>query len=30
MSWSLGSVIREQARRRGDGPMITNGSCTIT
>ena len=30
MSWSLGGVIREQARRRGDGPMITFGARTIT
>ena len=30
MSWSLGGVIREQARRRGDGPMLTYGSRTIT
>ena len=30
MSWSLGSVIREQARRRGDSPMLTYGSRTIT
>jgi hypothetical protein len=30
MSWSLGGVIREQARRRGGGPMITYGTRTIT
>src|SRR5262245_37125766 len=30
MAWSLGGVIREQARRRGDRPMITYGSRTIT
>ena len=30
MAWSLGDVIREQARRRGDGPMITYGARTIT
>jgi acyl-CoA synthetase (AMP-forming)/AMP-acid ligase II len=30
MAWSLGGVIREQARRRGDGPMITYGARTIT
>ena len=30
MSWSLGGVIREQARRRGDGPMLTYGARTIT
>jgi long-chain acyl-CoA synthetase len=30
MAWSLGGVIREQARRRGDRPMITYGRRTIT
>ena len=30
MAWSLGGVIREQARRRGDRPMITYGTRTIT
>jgi acyl-CoA synthetase (AMP-forming)/AMP-acid ligase II len=30
MPWSLGDVIREQARRRGDGPMMTYGTRTIT
>jgi acyl-CoA synthetase (AMP-forming)/AMP-acid ligase II len=30
MAWSLGGVIREQAHRRGDRPMITYGSRTIT
>ena len=30
MGWSLGGVIREQARRCGDRPMITYGARTIT
>jgi len=30
MSWSLGDVIREQARVHGDRPMITYGTRTIT
>jgi long-chain acyl-CoA synthetase len=30
MSWSLGGIIREHARRRGDRPMITYGARTIT
>ena len=30
MAWSLGSIIREQARRQGERPMITYGARTIT
>jgi long-chain acyl-CoA synthetase len=30
MSWSLGGIVREHARRRGDRPMITYGARTIT
>lgn len=30
MAWTLGGVIREQARRRRDAPMITYGARTIT
>src|SRR5690242_15122199 len=30
MSWSLGGIIREQARRQGARPMITYGARTIT
>ena len=30
MSWSLGGIIREQARRHGERPMITYGARTIT
>ncbi len=30
MAWSLGGVIRNQARGRGDRPMITYGARTIT
>jgi hypothetical protein len=29
MAWLLGGVIREQARQRGDRPMITYGTRTI-
>jgi len=30
MAWSLGGVIRGQARQRGERPMITYGARTIT
>ena len=30
MSWSLGGIIREQARRQGERPMVTYGARTIT
>src|SRR5438128_7835647 len=30
MSWSLGRIIRDQARRQGARPMITYGARTIT
>ncbi|HSE93740.1 MAG TPA: long-chain-fatty-acid--CoA ligase [Methylomirabilota bacterium] len=30
MAWSLGGIVREHARRRGDRPMITFGERTIT
>ncbi|MBI3637655.1 MAG: long-chain-fatty-acid--CoA ligase [Candidatus Rokubacteria bacterium] len=29
MAWSLGGIFRDQARRRGDRPMITYGDRTI-
>jgi acyl-CoA synthetase (AMP-forming)/AMP-acid ligase II len=29
MAWSLGGMIRDHARRRGDRPMITHGPRTI-
>jgi long-chain acyl-CoA synthetase len=30
MAWSLGGIVRQHARPRGDGPMITYGGRTIT
>jgi acyl-CoA synthetase (AMP-forming)/AMP-acid ligase II len=30
MAWSLGDIVRDHARRRGDRPMITYGERTIT